>query len=56
MKTWGVELTARGKSSAGSKIQRGIFQGDALSPLLFVTAMIPKPITVTPCVLPDNSE
>ena len=33
MKIWRVELTAGGK--------RGIFQGDALSPLLLVIAMIP---------------
>ena len=33
MKTWRVELTARGRSIAETKIQRGIFQGDALSPL-----------------------
>ena len=32
MKTWRVELTARGRSFAEAKIQRGIFQGDALSP------------------------
>ena len=38
---WWVELTAGGKSLAEEKIQRGIFQGDALSPLLFVIAMIP---------------
>ena len=36
MKTWSVELTAWGKSLAEAKIQRGLFQGDALSPLLFV--------------------
>ena len=41
MKTWRVELTAWGRSLAETKIQRGIFQGDALSPLLFITAMIP---------------
>ena len=40
METLRVELTAGGKSLAEVKIQRGIFQGDALSPLLFVIAMI----------------
>ena len=34
MKTWRVELIAERKSLAEAKIQRGIFQGDALSPLL----------------------
>ena len=34
MKTGWVELTAGGRSIAETKIQRGIFQGDALSPLL----------------------
>ena len=38
MKTWRVELTAGGRSLAETKIQRGIFQGDALSTLLFITA------------------
>ena len=41
MKNWRVELTAGGKSLAETKTQRGIFQGDALSPLLFVIAMMP---------------
>ena len=40
MKTWRVELLAGGKSLAEIKIQRGIFQGDELSPLLFVIAMM----------------
>ena len=40
MKTWRVELTAGGKSLAETKIQRDIFQGDALSPLLFMIAMM----------------
>ena len=35
-KTCRVELTAGGRTLAEAKIQRGIFQGDALSPLLFV--------------------
>ena len=30
METWRVELTTGGKSLAEAKIQRGIFQGDAL--------------------------
>ena len=41
MQTWRVELTAGGKSLTEVKIQRGIFQGFALSPLLFVIAMMP---------------
>ena len=40
MKNWRVELTAGGKSLAETKIQRGIFQGDELSPLLFIIAMM----------------
>ena len=32
--------TAGGKSLAETKIQSGIFQGDALSPLLFIIAMM----------------
>ena len=41
VQTWRVELTAGGQSFAEVKIQRGIFQGDALSPLLFMIAMMP---------------
>ena len=41
MKTWGVELTTEGRSLSEAKIQRGIFQGDALSPLLSIIAMMP---------------
>ena len=41
MKTWRVELTAGGRSLAEAKIQRGIFQGDVLSPPLFIIAMMP---------------
>ena len=35
VENWRVELTAGGKSLAVLKIQRGIFQGDVLSLLLF---------------------
>ena len=41
LKTWRMELTAGEKSLVETKIQRGIFQGDALSPLLFVIVMMP---------------
>ena len=41
MKNWRVELTVRRKSFVEAKIQRAIFQGDALSPLLFLIAMVP---------------
>ena len=41
MKTWKVELTAGGMSLAEVKVQRGIFQEDALSPLLFIIVMMP---------------
>ena len=41
MKTWRRKLKAGRKRLAATKIQRGIFQGDARSPLLFVIAMIP---------------
>ena len=34
MKTWRVELTAGGRRLAEAKILRGIFQVDAVSPLL----------------------
>ena len=36
-----MELTAGGRSLAEAKIQRGILRGDALSPILFIIAMMP---------------
>ena len=41
MQTERVEFTAGGQSLAEVMVQRGIFQGDALSPLLFVIDMMP---------------
>ena len=41
MKNWKLELTPGRKCLADEKIQRGIFLGDVLSPLLFVLAMAP---------------
>jgi hypothetical protein len=41
MRKWNTELTSSGKVLGKVHIKRGIFQGDALSPLLFIMAMIP---------------
>ena len=41
MKDWRTELTANGETLGEVPIRRGIFQGDSLSPLLFIVAMIP---------------
>ena len=40
MKNWKMLLTTGGKTFAKAKIQKGIFQGDAVLPLLFVIAMM----------------
>ena len=40
MKTWRVELTAGEKRLAEAKIQRRLFQGNALSPFLFIISMM----------------
>ena len=41
MKNWKLTLTANGTNLGEVKVTRGIFQGDSLSPLLFVICMIP---------------
>ena len=41
MKSWKVELNASGQKLGKVDIRRGIFQGDSLSPLLFVLCMVP---------------
>ena len=49
IQTWRVEMTAEGRSLAETKIQRGIFKGDTLSPLLFIIAMMPLNHTLRKC-------
>ena len=41
MNNWNVNLTSSGDFLGNVNIKRGIFQGDSLSPLLFVICMIP---------------
>ena len=41
MNNWRMELTAGGKTFVVVEIQRCIFQGDALSPFLFLIVIIP---------------
>ena len=42
MSMWQTELTCNGERLCDIEIKRGIFQGDSLSPLLFVMPMIPS--------------
>ena len=41
MKSWKLELNVSGKILGQVDIRRGIFQGDSLSPLLFVLCIVP---------------
>ena len=41
MKSWRVELTSSSDVLGEVQINRGIFQGDSLSPLLFIKALLP---------------
>ena len=44
MNSWYTLLTVNGQILEQVRIQRGIFQGDSISPLLFVVALIPLTI------------
>ena len=46
MDTWRTELTSCGENIGEVRIRRGIFQGDSLSPLLFVVALIQMTLTL----------
>ena len=41
MKSWRVELTSGEENLEEINIRRGIFQGDSLSPLLYVVCLLP---------------
>ena len=47
MEKWKTVLTENGEVLGEVKLKRGIFQGDSLSPLLFVMIMIPLSILLT---------
>ena len=41
MKSWRVELVSGEENMGGVNKRRGVFQGDSLSPLLFVVCLLP---------------
>ena len=51
MATWKIELTAGWKSFAEENVQRGIFQGESLSQLLFEIAKMPQNHILKKCTV-----
>ena len=41
MKQWRLSLTTNGEDLGEVNVKRGIFQGDSLSPLMFMLSMVP---------------
>ena len=41
MKSWKVELTLGGETLSEVKVNRGVSQGDSVSPIFFVITLIP---------------
>ena len=46
MNQWQVELSAKRRTLGSINVRKGIFQGDCLSPLLFVFALIPLSMVI----------